>query len=46
MTTKTSPWRDVERDVAHGRHATGLLEELGAGQVGVGRPDDRSAFGP
>ena len=46
MTTKTSPGRHVERDVAHGGDAAGLLQELGPGEVASGDPTMRSAFGP
>ena len=40
ITTKTSPGRDVEGDVAHGGHAAGLLQQLGSGERRVGRADD------
>ena len=39
--------RDVERDVAHGRDAPGLLEQRSArGSVGVGRSDDALGLRP
>ena len=41
ITTKTSPGRHVEGDVADGRDAPGLLEQLGPRQRGLGRPHDR-----